>query len=149
MSYNELKFKPIPFEVRLFEKFVAKAAMTVQLLSAAAFDELSKQYISTESNALFIWLFFISFKLKGWFASFVIFLLKSNKWLNMSSYTETFNNREPPCVTRDAAWSRTHRDLQATAMSIDYTGQYVLLAGRFDYYFISHLYLIDAFNNSS
>lgn len=55
----------------------------------------------------------------------------------MSSYTETFNNRE--CVTRDAAWSRTHRDLQATAMSIDYTGQWVLLAGRFDYYFISLL----------
>lgn len=49
----------------------------------------------------------------------------------MSSYTETFNNREPPCVTRDAAWSRTHRDLQATAMSIDYSGQWVLLAGRF------------------
>lgn len=57
----------------------------------------------------------------------------------MSSYTETFNNREPPCVTRDAAWSRTHRDLQATAMSIDYTGQYVLLAGRLDHYFISSL----------
>lgn len=50
----------------------------------------------------------------------------------MSSYTETFNNREPPCVTRDAAWSRTHRDLQATAMSIDYSGQWVLLAGRYD-----------------
>lgn len=49
----------------------------------------------------------------------------------MSSFTETFNNREPPCVTRDAAWSRTHRDLQATAMSIDYSGQWVLLAGRF------------------
>ncbi|XP_031624993.1 GATOR complex protein Wdr59, partial [Contarinia nasturtii] len=48
----------------------------------------------------------------------------------MSSFTETFNNREPPCVTRDAAWSRTHRDLQATAMSIDYSGQWVLLAGR-------------------
>lgn len=55
----------------------------------------------------------------------------------MSSYTETFNNRE--CVTRDAAWSRTHRDLQATAMSIDYTGQWVLLAGRFGYYLISSL----------
>lgn len=63
----------------------------------------------------------------------VWFWLKiSNK---MSSFTETFNNREPPCVTRDAAWSRTHRDLQATAMSIDYSGQWVLLAGRFAYHF--------------
>lgn len=55
----------------------------------------------------------------------------------MSSFTETFNNREPPCVTRDAAWSRTHRDLQATAMSIDYSGQWVLLAGRFAYHLFS------------
>lgn len=49
----------------------------------------------------------------------------------MSSFTETFNNREAPCVTRETAWSRTHRDLQATAMSVDWSGQWVLLAGRY------------------
>lgn len=48
----------------------------------------------------------------------------------MSSYTEAFNNREAPCVTRDTAWDRIHRDLQATAMSVDWSGQWVLLAGR-------------------
>lgn len=49
----------------------------------------------------------------------------------MSSFTETFNNREAPYVTREPAWSRTHRDLQATAMSVDWSGQWVLLAGRY------------------
>lgn len=47
----------------------------------------------------------------------------------MSSFSETFSNRDG--VTRDPAWSRTHRDLQATAMSVDWSGQWVLLAGRF------------------
>lgn len=54
----------------------------------------------------------------------------------MSSFSETFNNREPPCVTRDTSWSRVHRDLQATAMSVDWSGQWVLLAGRFASYLI-------------
>lgn len=50
----------------------------------------------------------------------------------MSSFTETFINRESPCVVvKEASWFRTHRDLQATAMSVDWSGQYVLLAGRF------------------
>lgn len=49
----------------------------------------------------------------------------------MSSYTEALNNREGPCVTRDTAWDRIHRDLQATAMSVDWSGQWVLLAGRY------------------
>lgn len=49
----------------------------------------------------------------------------------MSSFTETFNYREAPCVTRETAWSRTHRDLMATAMSVDWSGQWVLLAGRY------------------
>lgn len=49
----------------------------------------------------------------------------------MSSFTETYNNRDAPCATRDTSWSRTHRDLQATAMSVDWSGQWVLLAGRF------------------
>lgn len=48
----------------------------------------------------------------------------------MSSFTETFNNRESPCVIKDASWFQTHRDLQATAMSIDWSGKWVLLAGR-------------------
>ena len=50
----------------------------------------------------------------------------------MSSFTETFNynNREPPSVTREPSWERLHRDLQATAMSVDWSGQWVLLAGR-------------------
>lgn len=61
----------------------------------------------------------------------------------MSSFTDTFNNREPPCVTRDAAWSRTHRDLQATAMSIDWSGKWVLLAGR--YLFVESLSNISNF----
>lgn len=50
----------------------------------------------------------------------------------MSSFTETFINRESPCVVvKEASWFRTHRDLQATAMSVDWSGQWVLLAGRF------------------
>lgn len=115
-------------------KYVARTPMTVHCYQHC---ELSKQYSLTKSNTSFVWLLLISFKLKEWI---VVFQSKSNKWSNMSSYTETFNNREPPCVTlRDAAWSRTHRDLQATAMSIDYTGQWVLLAGRFDFSFISHI----------
>lgn len=49
----------------------------------------------------------------------------------MSSFTETFMNRESPCVTRETSWSRTYRDLQATAMSVDWSGQWILLAGRY------------------
>lgn len=49
----------------------------------------------------------------------------------MSSFSESLSHREPPCVTRDNAWYRVHRDLQATAMSVDWSGQWVLLAGRY------------------
>lgn len=47
-------------------------------------------------------------------------------------------------MTRETAWSRTHRDLQATAMSVDWSGQWVLLAGR---YAISMLHLIQSTAN--
>lgn len=56
---------------------------------------------------------------------------KTDEFKEMSSFTETSSNREPPCLTRDTSWSRVHRDLQATAMSVDWSGQWVLLAGRF------------------
>lgn len=49
----------------------------------------------------------------------------------MSSFTESFSGKDSPCLTRETAWSRTYRDLQATAMSIDWSGQWILLAGRF------------------
>lgn len=60
----------------------------------------------------------------------------------MSSYTE---GRDVSCLTQNSSWFSEHRDLQATAMSVDWTGQWALLAGR------RHLALqsLDKFDDNS
>ncbi|XP_049538039.1 GATOR complex protein Wdr59 isoform X1 [Anopheles darlingi] len=37
---------------------------------------------------------------------------------------------EPICLQRKSAWVREYRDLQANVMSVDWTGKWILLAGR-------------------
>lgn len=46
------------------------------------------------------------------------------------SYSEIYT-KEPACLSRQSAWYSEHRELQATAMSVDWSGQWVLLAGRY------------------
>lgn len=48
----------------------------------------------------------------------------------MSSFVDTNYTRDPSCLTRHNTWFSEHRDLHATAMSVDWSGQYILLAGR-------------------
>ncbi|XP_037051412.1 GATOR complex protein Wdr59 [Bradysia coprophila] len=49
----------------------------------------------------------------------------------MSSYSEIFMKEPTSCFSRQSSWYSTeHRDLQATAMSLDWSGQFILLAGR-------------------
>jgi WD repeat-containing protein 59 len=45
----------------------------------------------------------------------------------MSSYSES---RDSPYLSKQSSWHVEHRDLQATAMSVDWSGNWVLLAGR-------------------
>lgn len=40
------------------------------------------------------------------------------------------NTKDSSCLSRHCSWYAEHRDLQATAMSVDWSGQWVLLAGR-------------------
>lgn len=54
--------------------------------------------------------------------------MKKNKQ-TMSSFSE----REPQYITqqKQSSWFCEHRDLQASAMSVDWTSNWVLLAGRY------------------
>jgi len=40
-------------------------------------------------------------------------------------------SKDPPCNVQQSIFFSEHRELQATAMSVDWSGQLVLLAGRF------------------
>ena len=62
----------------------------------------------------------------------------------MSSYTT--ESREPPC-TRKSTWVREYRDLQASAMSVNVNGTYILLAGR-RHLALQSLKSYDLMNNS-
>lgn len=67
----------------------------------------------------------------------------------MSSYSEIFMKEPTSCFSRQSSWYSTeHRDLQATAMSVDWSGQFILLAGRLNTIFFLGSYLGKSFHST-
>lgn len=55
--------------------------------------------------------------------------VRKNRHMPMSTFPDT-HTKDASCLSRPCSWYAEHRDLQATAMSVDWSGQWVLLAGR-------------------
>lgn len=57
-------------------------------------------------------------------------LNKKKKNIKIMATFPDVHTKDASCLSRHCSWYSEHRDLQATAMSVDFSGQWVLLAGR-------------------